>query len=141
MALAIDVKPYLKTYISIVTETNLDSAVLRITEKTFKPLALGHPFVTIGCKGSLEIARSLGYSIFDEIIDQSYDSIVHDGIRLNGAIISARRYLEKVKSDPILFKQAKSIGYDNITWTINGFCDHYIKEYVKPMILEILYRP
>jgi hypothetical protein len=41
-----------------------DSSNLFLTEKTFKPLALGMPFIVIGNPYILKRLRSLGYKTF-----------------------------------------------------------------------------
>ena len=61
--------------IFITTETlfSSDSSNLFLTEKTFKPLALGMPFIVIGNPYILKRLRSLGYKTFDTLWDESYD--------------------------------------------------------------------
>lgn len=67
---------YADSYCSIVLETHFDadaSGGTFLTEKTFKCLKHGHPFVIVGPQGSLEALRKLGYRVFDHAIDNSYD--------------------------------------------------------------------
>jgi hypothetical protein len=67
---------YTDSYCSIVLETHFDadgSGGTFLTEKTFKCLKHGHPFVIIGPQGSLNALRQLGYRTFDHAIDNSYD--------------------------------------------------------------------
>ena len=45
-----------------------------LTEKTFKPIKHGQPFVIVGASGSLQALRDLGYRTFDHVIDNSYDT-------------------------------------------------------------------
>lgn len=61
--------------IFITTETlfSSDSTNLFLTEKTFKPMALGMPFIVIGNPYILKRLRSLGYKTFDTLWDESYD--------------------------------------------------------------------
>lgn len=69
---------YTESYCSIVIETHFDtdqSGGAFLTEKTFKCLKHGHPFVLVGPAGSLAQLRSLGYRTFDHAIDPSYDLI------------------------------------------------------------------
>jgi hypothetical protein len=67
----------------LVTETVADGRRLHLTEKTFKPIALGMPFVLVATAGSLEYLRSYGFKTFGHIWDESYDTILdpHDRIR------------------------------------------------------------
>jgi hypothetical protein len=63
---------YENSYFSIVTETGL-SGYFRITEKTFKPIANYHPFIVLGCHGTLKYLKSQGYETYPELFDESYD--------------------------------------------------------------------
>jgi hypothetical protein len=58
----------------LVTETVATGRRHHLTEKTFKPIALGMPFVIVGTQGSLSILRSYGFRTFEGIWDESYDS-------------------------------------------------------------------
>jgi hypothetical protein len=57
----------------LVTETVASGRRLHITEKTFKPIAMGMPFVIVGTKGSLKYLRDYGFKTFEGIWDESYD--------------------------------------------------------------------
>ena len=63
---------YYNTHISIVSETTQNEWFP--TEKTYKSLMLGHPFVVYGGPHSLAKIRDLGFETFDHCIDESYDS-------------------------------------------------------------------
>ena len=67
---------YTDSYCHIVLETHFDadqSGGAFLTEKTFKPIKHGQPFVIAGAPGSLQALRDLGYRTFDHVIDNSYD--------------------------------------------------------------------
>jgi hypothetical protein len=69
---------YDSTAVSIVLETHFDADGSRgsfLTEKTFKCLKHGHPFVLFAPAGSLTTLRSMGYRTFDTVIDNTYDHI------------------------------------------------------------------
>jgi hypothetical protein len=64
---------------SLVLETHFDvdqSHGAFLTEKTFKPIKYGQPFVIIGGPGSLQALRDSGYRVFDHVLDNRYDTIV-----------------------------------------------------------------
>ena len=46
-----------------------------LTEKTFKPLMYGHPFVLVTHPGALERLRRLGFETYPEWFDEEYDDI------------------------------------------------------------------
>lgn len=69
---------YVNSYCHLVIETLFDvdgSGGAFLTEKTFKCIKYGQPFVIIGPVGSLEVLRQQGYRVFDHAIDNSYDTI------------------------------------------------------------------
>ncbi len=69
---------YVNSYCHLVIETLFDvdgSGGAFLTEKTFKCIKYGQPFVMIGPVGSLEVLRAQGYRVFDHAIDNSYDKI------------------------------------------------------------------
>ena len=79
-----DIKKYVdKTLLSLVTETNyLSGTPLFLTEKTFKPIGLKHPFIIAGRQGILKFLHTLGYQTFSEIINEDYDQEKNDEKRL-----------------------------------------------------------
>ena len=62
---------YYNTEISIVSETTQNEWFP--TEKTYKSLMLGHPFVVYGGQHSLRKLQGLGFETFGQDIDESYD--------------------------------------------------------------------
>lgn len=69
-------KHYTNSYCHVVLETHFDadqSGGAFLTEKIFKPIKHGQPFVVAGAPGTLQTLRNLGYKTFDHIIDHSYD--------------------------------------------------------------------
>lgn len=67
-----------RTYCNIVLESQFDvdgSDGAFLTEKTFKAIKHGQLFFVAGGAGSLAALRSLGYRVFDDILDNSYDTI------------------------------------------------------------------
>jgi hypothetical protein len=88
---------YDRTACSIVLETHFDADGSRgafLTEKTFKCLKHGHPFVLFAPAGSLASLRALGYRTFDSAIDNSYDRIT-DNTERYLAVMSTIHKLSK----------------------------------------------
>ena len=91
---------YTESYCNIVLETHFDadgSGGTFLTEKTFKPIKHGQPFVIIGCPGSLATLRKLGYKTFDHAIDNSYDNIQDNTQRW----IAVKETISKLKSQDL----------------------------------------
>ena len=67
---------YERSQLTVVTESHFNqTGGLFITEKTFRPLLVGHPFMVLGQKGTLKKLRSWGFKTDFDGIDQSYDLI------------------------------------------------------------------
>ena len=104
----------------LVTETVATGRRHHITEKTFKPIALGMPFVIVGTKGSLEYLRSYGFRTFEGIWDESYDQ-AEDDVRIEriaSLLCSLDELPTEAKQD--LFDQAKNVIEHNWNHFYNG---------------------
>jgi hypothetical protein len=74
----VNIDLYRDSYCHLVIETLFDvdgSGGAFLTEKTFKCIKFGQPFVMIGPVGSLGVLRQQGYRVFDHAMDNSYDLI------------------------------------------------------------------
>jgi hypothetical protein len=112
----------------LVTETVATGRRHHLTEKTFKPIAMGMPFVIVGTRGSLEYLRSYGFRTFDGIWDESYDD-AEDDVRIE-RIASLLRSLDELPTDSKqqLFDQCQGViehnwnhfyggGFEAVLWT------------------------
>jgi len=63
---------YADTYFSLVTET-MGFKNPFITEKTYKPILAGHPFIIAGAPGYYQKLHKMGFETFDKLIDESFD--------------------------------------------------------------------
>jgi len=112
----------------LVTETVATGQRHHLTEKTFKPIALGMPFVMVGTRGSLKYLRSYGFRTFEGMWDESYDD-AEDNVRIE-RIASLLRSLDELslegKQD--LFDQCREViehnwnhfyggGFEAVLWT------------------------
>lgn len=75
---------YTNTFLELVTETFsenglsdylLDANAICVTEKTFKPILCGRPFIINSNPGFLKNLHSMGFKTFANWWDESYDSI------------------------------------------------------------------
>jgi hypothetical protein len=89
---------YTDSYCNIVLETHFDadgSGGAFLTEKIFKPIKFGQPFVIVGAPGSLQALRDLGYRTFDHAIDNSYDTETNNTqrwIQIKSAVAQIRQH-------------------------------------------------
>jgi len=70
------------TLISIVTETIFAEPIVFPTEKTWKVFDKFHFPVFVSCAGFVSRIRELGFDVFDDYIDHSYDTIQDNTERL-----------------------------------------------------------
>jgi hypothetical protein len=104
----------------LVTETVATGRRHHLTEKTFKPIALGMPFVIVGTRGSLEYLRSYGFRTFEGIWDESYD-LEPDSVRIQ-RIASLLRSLDELgpEAKQDLFDQCQEVVEHNWNHFYNG---------------------
>lgn len=74
---------YDRTYISLVSETNFESNIIHMTEKTIKPIVFKHPFIIVGPAGTLKKLKGMGLRTFSEFWDESYDNEHDPNIRMD----------------------------------------------------------
>lgn len=104
-------KVYDNTLINLITETyyfpeyNFVDETF-ITEKTWKVFTAGQIPVIIGPKGLVSRLRSLGFDMFDDIIDHSYDT-ADDSERLFLAIESMHKLMSTVDIQKLNFSTLK----------------------------------
>ena len=78
------IKPdmYIDTYFSLVTETVFCYPYSFRTEKIWKPIAMGHPWIAAANAGYYRDMHALGFRTFGHIIDESFDGIDNDFERI-----------------------------------------------------------
>ena len=106
-----------------VTETVYTGRRLQLTEKSFKPIALGMPFVLSATAGSLAYLRSYGFQTFGEFWDESYDLETDDFVRAKkvAAVLKQLDNLSNQKKQE-LFQACWPVIEHNWNWFYkNGF--------------------
>lgn len=68
-------EPYIDSYFSLVTETVFEYPYSFRTEKIWKPIAMGHPWIAVSGKGYYRDMHHLGFKSFGHVIDESFDLI------------------------------------------------------------------
>lgn len=76
-------EPYIDTYFSLVTETVCDYPYSLRSEKIYKPMAMGHPFVAVANRGFYRDLRNVGFQTYHSLIDESFDLIDNNQDRLD----------------------------------------------------------
>ena len=76
-------EPYIDTYFSLVTETVFEYPHSFRTEKIWKPIAMGHPWIAVANAGYYRDMRNLGFKTFSHVIDEGFDSIENNQDRID----------------------------------------------------------
>lgn len=113
---------YEDTYFTVVSETNfyVNTEGVRsdpgrfLSEKTFKPIAMKHPFIICSVPGMLEKLKYLGYKTFSPWIDESYDQEQDDNLRLLKIVKEIKRLcdLKPEELEVFLFETRKIVEYN-----------------------------
>jgi hypothetical protein len=121
----------------LVTETVASGRRHHLTEKTFKPIALGMPFVIVGTQGSLEYLRSYGFRTFEGIWDESYDQ-ADDNVRIE-RIASLLQSLDElsVNAKQELFDEAHEVIEHNWNHFYGGGFEAVLWAELKDMLNDI----
>ena len=95
----------LDTYMTVISEVHCGDSdeTMFISEKTFKLVAAEHPFIVVGNKLTLKYLRDLGYQTFDPLIDETYDTIEDDDIRMEHIVNELNRLCNLSDSELIAF--------------------------------------
>jgi hypothetical protein len=118
----VDVSVYEHTCLSYVTETSMSSEISRYTEKSLKPLLLGHPVIVAGTMGNIQLLRGLGFSVLDHVIDHSYDQERDVPTRIRMSAKAAKSFLDSTaKTGSIVIEEVIPHLKANIKWGISGY--------------------
>ena len=134
--------PCAQSLIYHVTETVYSGRRLHLTEKSFKPIALGMPFILTATAGSLSYLRSYGFKTFGEFWDESYDLEIDDFVRAEkvASVLKTLDDLSKQEKQE-LFQACWPViehnwnwfyknGFESVLWQeLNGMLDS-IKEHL-----------
>jgi hypothetical protein len=85
---------YADTVFNIITETTSENHQLNLTEKSFKAMANCHPYLVLGDVGTHQHIKNLGFNLYEDLIDYSFDSIENNGERLSQGLKQIRRMHE-----------------------------------------------
>ena len=121
----------------LVTETVASGRRHHLTEKTFKPIALGMPFIIVGTQGSLRYLRNYGFRTFGDLWDESYDDEPDDAKRIE-KIARVLELLESLEDDrQAIFDSAWDIIQHNWNHFYGGGFEAILWQELKDMLNDI----
>jgi len=126
-----------KSLLYLVTETVATGRRHHLTEKTFKPIAMGMPFIIVGTQGSLRYLRSYGFKTFGDLWDESYDDEPDDHKRIE-KIAQVLELLESLGDDrQAIFDTAWPIIEHNWNHFYNGGFERILWQELQDMLNEL----
>lgn len=84
------------SYLNIVMESRCED-IGYLTEKIYKPIRAGQLFLVQGAPGSIQYLRTMGFDVFDDLIDHSYDKEQDWKIRTNMILAELERIYNNVE--------------------------------------------
>lgn len=93
---------YENSFLTIVNETEVGrDTITFFSEKTFKPLLMGHPFLFLGGYKQLAKLKEFGYKTFDRWWDESYDDLPNWRDRVD-AVLEILRALKNKSTEELM---------------------------------------
>ena len=121
----------------LVTETVATGRRHHLTEKTFKPIALGMPFVIVGTQGSLKYLRSYGFRTFGDLWDESYDDEPDDHQRIEKIAHTLKQLEDLQEHRQDIFESAHEIIEHNWNHFYGGGFEAVLWQELKDMLNEL----
>ena len=90
---------YTDTWFSVVTETIFDYPYTFRTEKIWKPILMGHPFIVLANSGYYRDLRAAGFKTFEHLIDEDFDFVEDPELRIAGALTSVYNLVNRNLED------------------------------------------
>ena len=121
-----------------VSETVYSGKRSHLTEKTFKPIALGMPFILSAPAGSLAYLKTYGFKTFDCVWDESYDSVVDDLARAE-QVAQQLAQLDKLSTaeKQKLFEKCIPIIEHNWNWFYGTGFEQVLWQEMQQMLTDI----
>jgi hypothetical protein len=131
---------YRQTFFSVVTESDFIAETgIRFTEKSVKPLALGHPVLIVGTAGVVEALENLGYRLRGGMFSHEYDEVACDSVRLKMVLRELDRVLHMNRYQfQQAFAQEAELILHNCKFSREAVSKHRIHEGFFNQILEAL---
>jgi hypothetical protein len=124
---------YDSTYFSLVVETTDKlpaNGIPFVTEKSFKPIALHHPFQIHGAPGTLKYIQQQGFVTYNNLFDESYDQV--SGLN---RLLKIQQNLRHFLQEPYTAETLERIEHNHTRFFDHALVSQRIqKEIVNPLI-------
>jgi hypothetical protein len=117
---------YNSTYFSLVVETleNLPpNGIPFVSEKSFKPMALRHPFQIHGAPGTLQYIQQQGFVTYNNLFDESYDLLAG-----TDRLTKIQQNLREFKQEPYTAETLERVEHNRARFFDRAMVRQRIKE-------------
>ena len=126
LACNISLDDYKETFISIITESLTEENTLFFSEKIWKPIMIGHPFMLLGNPGSLKYLKELGYKTFDKWLNEDYDNEPNMIKRSQMIVEEMTKFKSKTISELMTIREEmKEVCLHNMTMYKKNFIKNF----------------
>jgi hypothetical protein len=147
-----DMEYFKNSYFSIVNETifygvpstntnplfhqlNAEYSSIFISEKTYKCLAVKHPFVIFGRPGIIKGLHKLGFKTFSPYFNESYDDIIDDDERFDAIFneitrlihLSDDEWVEILKNIQLILEHNHSLFFNSTKYGVTEDTERFFK--------------
>ena len=129
---------YYRSKVDIVTETILDEDAIHLTEKTFKAIYLGRPFVISASKGHLKALRDMGFKTFNSVINEDYDDMGSGG-KISKVIDSGGKKIAYLMYNQFLgLVESENKDYNS---ELNDVFSNFLSNGAEELVIDLRYNP
>lgn len=121
---------------NIVTESSTHNDMLFYTEKTFRTLLIGQPFLILGAANQNLGLKKYGFELYDNAFDYGFDNSEDLDHRISGIIYNLEKYKHKYYNEiyknlleRITFNKLKALEIVNTDPFIPEILVHFYKKY------------
>lgn len=116
LSIALEPNLYEDTLLSAVTETEMSNGkIVRYTEKSLKPFLLGHSSIVFGNPQTLKGLSELGFDVFSDLINSSYDRVADPPERYSLAYRSLEEQMREDSSSIWVQTEIKDRLHRNVS--------------------------
>lgn len=121
-----------RSFIFLNTETSVAADQMFFSEKVYKPIGIGMPFITLGNPGTLDDLRKRGFVTFSEWFDESYDYDLKIESRIQIIINNIKKMSSLDKNEMLKIRQEMN---EVLTHNLNLYKILQNKNYLRENLL------
>lgn len=119
---------YQSSLVEFITETNYNELSFNVTEK-FSHSIFGYNIpIIVSSPGYVEFLREVGFDVFDDLVDHSYDTIKDKTSRLHSLVTKNYDIITSDLSEKVFFKNKSRFDF-NCTKVVNDLSTFYYRRF------------